>query len=206
MGQTIKNTASGLFPTYEAAEHAVDELQKAKVPNDDISIISNDPDHPAHSQAAKGAGVGAGTGAGAGALIGGGAGVLAGLGMLAIPGVGPVVAAGWLVATAVGAVAGAAAGGATGGLIGSLVGVGVKEEDAQVYAEGVRRGGTLVSVRAAADKQAEVQAILSRHAPIDIAARSRDYHDGGWISFDENAPPFTKAEITQERKRYSSTL
>jgi hypothetical protein len=45
--------------------------------------------------------------------------------MLAIPGVGSVVAAGWLVATAVGAVAGAAAGGATGGLIGSLTSAGV---------------------------------------------------------------------------------
>jgi hypothetical protein len=36
--------------------------------------------------------------------IGAGAGLLAGLGLMAIPGIGPVVAAGWLVATAAGAV------------------------------------------------------------------------------------------------------
>jgi hypothetical protein len=84
---------------------------------------------------------GAETGAGVGTAVGGAAGLLAGLGLLAIPGVGPVVAAGWLVATAVGAVAGAA----TGGLIGGLTGAGVSEDDAHVYAEGVRRGGSLVA-------------------------------------------------------------
>jgi hypothetical protein len=46
---------------------------------------------------------GAGKGAGIGAGLGGAAGLLAGLGLLAIPGLGPVVAAGWLAATAVGA-------------------------------------------------------------------------------------------------------
>src|SRR5207344_1400083 len=63
----------------------------------------------------------AGAGAGVGAAVGGTAGLLAGLGLMAIPGVGPVVAAGWLVATTVGAAAGAA----TGGLIGGLTGAGV---------------------------------------------------------------------------------
>ena len=38
--------------------------------------------------------------------FGAGVGVLAGLGMLAIPGLGPVVAAGWLASTAVGAAVG----------------------------------------------------------------------------------------------------
>jgi hypothetical protein len=46
--------------------------------------------------------------------------------MLAIPGIGPVVAAGWLAATAAGAVAGSA----TGGAIGALTQAGVSEEDA----------------------------------------------------------------------------
>jgi hypothetical protein len=54
---------------------------------------------------------GAGKGAGIGAGLGGAADLLAGLGLLAIPGLGPVVAAGWLTATAVGAAAGAATGG-----------------------------------------------------------------------------------------------
>jgi len=41
----------------------------------------------------------------------------------------------------------ALAGGATGGIIGALTQTGVSQEDAQVYAEGVRRGGSLVTVR-----------------------------------------------------------
>ena len=62
----------------------------------------------------------AATGAGIGAVVGGAGGLLTGLGIMAIPGVGPVVVAGWLAATAVGAVAGAVAGGAAGGIIGAL--------------------------------------------------------------------------------------
>ncbi len=58
--------------------------------------------------------------------------------MLAIPGLGPVVAAGWLASTAVGA----AVGGATGGLLGALKEAGHSDEEANVYAEGVRRGVT----------------------------------------------------------------
>ena len=77
--------------------------------------------------------------------MGGTAGLPAGLGLLAIPGLGPVVAAGWLAATAVGAAAGAA----TGGIVGALTEAGVSEEEAHSYAEGVRRGGTLVSARVA---------------------------------------------------------
>src|SRR5205085_5078419 len=127
-------------------------------PHSDISIVANNADSwysdkaPGKRIDRDGDGVddraeGAGTGAGIGAGIGGAAGLLAGLGLLAIPGVGPVVAAGWLVATAAGAATGAVVGGAAGGLVGSLTGAGVPENDAHFYAEGVRRGGTLVTAR-----------------------------------------------------------
>jgi hypothetical protein len=118
-----------------------------------------------------------------GALAGGGAGVLAGLGMLAIPGVGPVVAAGWLVALAAGAVGGAAAG----GLLGGLVGSGISKEHAEVYAEGVRCGGTLVSVRADEDDQARVEAILDRGA-VDPAVRRTEYTTAGWTGYNPDEP------------------
>ena len=68
-------------------------------------------------------------------------GLLTGLGLMAIPGVGPVVAAGWLVAT----LAGAAAGGVTGGAVGALTEAGISKDEADVYAEGLRRGGAVVS-------------------------------------------------------------
>jgi hypothetical protein len=90
-------------------------------------------------------------------VVGGGAGLLAGLGLLAIPGLGPVVAAGWLASTALGAVVG----GTAGGLIGALTAAGVSKEDAQVYAEGIRRGGTLVTARVPDADRPKCEAILN---------------------------------------------
>ena len=137
-------TISRLYDTYADAQAAVRGLEAAGVPYSDISIVANnsdswfstdkkvDRDSDGVDDRAEGAGKGAGIGAG----IGGTAGLLAGLGLLAIPGLGPVVAAGWLAATAVGAAAGAA----TGGIVGALTEAGISNEDAHVYAEGVRRG------------------------------------------------------------------
>src|SRR5215218_2932416 len=156
-GTTMKRTIAAMFDSYQDAAEAVRRLEGAGVPQSDISIVSNDPAHRTQDSTTGAttrtdtdddAGTGAGTGASLGGLLGGGAGLLAGLGMLAIPGLGPVVAAGWLASTLVGAGAGAAAGAASGGLLGALTGAGVDERDAHTYAEGVRRGGTLVTVRA----------------------------------------------------------
>lgn len=190
-----------LFDTYEHAAQAVAELESSGVPHSDISIVANnaegrfeDPSSRSDSSIVSSAadvehdaGTGAGTGATIGTVLGGGAGLLAGLGMLAIPGVGPVVAAGWLVATALGAGVGAA----SGGLLGSLVGAGVDEADAHVYAEGVRRGGTLVTARVNEAQRANVEAILSRYAGIDATTRGTEYRAGGWERFDETAPAYT---------------
>src|SRR6187401_3739093 len=144
-------TISRLYDNYSDAQQAVRALEEAGLPHSDISIVANnsdswfstdkkvDRDRDGVDARAEGAGKGAGIGAG----VGGAAGLLAGLGLLAIPGLGPVVAAGWLAATAVGAAAGAA----TGGIVGALTEAGVSDEDAQSYAEGVRRGGTLVTAR-----------------------------------------------------------
>ncbi len=181
---------SRLFDTYDHAEAAVRELEGCGVLHDHVSLVASNADdrHSIPATAAEsGAAEAAGTGASIGTVLGGGAGLLAGLGMLAIPGVGPVVAAGWLVATALGAGVGAA----SGGLIGSLVGAGVDEADAHVYAEGVRRGGTLVTVRADETQGSLVEQILARHMPVDPAARSEAYRAEGWSRFDESAPAYT---------------
>ena len=136
-------TISRVYDSYLHAVQVVSKLKAAGIPEADISLVANQHvssqyDNVAHSSAA-------GTGAGVGAAVGGGAGLLAGIGLLAIPGLGPVVAAGWLVATAVGAIGGAL----TGGLVGALVDAGVPEVDAHVYSESIRRGGTMVTVRTA---------------------------------------------------------
>ncbi|APO79337.1 hypothetical protein AM571_PC01606 (plasmid) [Rhizobium etli 8C-3] len=195
-------TVTGLFDDYFDARSAVDELESAGIPSDDISLISNN----GEKDKTSGAAVGAATGAGIGAALGGTGGLLAGLGLMAIPGVGPVVAAGWLVATAAGAAAGALAGGAAGGLIGALTSSGVSEEDAHLYAEGVRRGGTLVSARVDEGRVGEVEAILRRSSWVDPAERRRAYMEEGWTRFDDSLDPYSPEQIEQERNRYRASL
>lgn len=198
---------SGLFDNYDDALTAVNKLQALGVDRANISLVANNADdwygrRTGETHTDSHAGEGAATGAGIGAVVGGAGGLLAGLGLLAIPGIGPVVAAGWLAATGAGAVAGAAAGGAVGGLVGALTSEGVPEERAHVYAEGVRRGGTLVSARVPDDRASEAQAILDNEASVDLSARERLYREEGWSRFDPDAPVYTSEEVVRERSRY----
>lgn len=178
-----------LFDTYEHASAGVTAIEAMGVPHSAISLVANNMDERYTDQVGdgtNGAAPGAGTGASVGTVIGGGAGLLAGLGVLAIPGVGPVVAAGWLVATLVGSGVGAAGG----GLIGSLIGSGVSETDAHVHAEGVRRGGTLVTVRADAEMAPEIERTLDAHNAVNTTERGDLWRSEGWSRFDEVAPAY----------------
>jgi uncharacterized membrane protein len=170
------------YDNYKTASAVVESLEAAGVSQSDISVIGHD-ERAKGNNAAEGAGIGAG--------VGGAAGLLAGLGMIAIPGVGPVVAAGWLAATAAGAVAGAAAG----GLVGSFTSAGVGEEDAHYYAETVRRGGTVVSVKTPDEHAATVENIMDGATPIDRSARIAQYREEGWTRFDEKADPYQRPVV-----------
>ena len=198
----MTKTVTGLFDHYSDASSAVDQLKAAGISDTDISIVSNNSDgryKDSDDEVAEDAS----TGAGIGAAVGGVGGLLTGLGIMAIPGVGPVVAAGWLAATAVGAVTGAVVGGAAGGLVGALTDSGVDERDAHVYAEGVRRGGTLVTARVADARATEAEAILQRSNWVDLPVRRTAYEGQGWTSFDEKADPYSQAAIDSERARYA---
>jgi hypothetical protein len=194
-------TIAGLYDTYPDAAQSVRDIEAIGVPRDDLSIVANNIDDQYVVTEKSNAGSDAAAGAGVGAVLGGGIGALAGLGMLAIPGVGPVVAAGWLVATAVGAVAGAGAGGATGGIVGSLTSSGVTKEHAHIYAEGIRRGGTLVTARVAEERAVEVEQIMRSNHAVEPTSRERAYRDAGWKTFDATAKPYTPTELAEERQR-----
>jgi len=196
----MTKTATGLFDDYSDARAAVNALEARGIPSDDISIVSHNVDE--RQTGDTNAAEGAGTGAGIGAAVGGVGGLLTGLGLMAIPGVGPVVAAGWLAATAAGAAAGAVAGGAAGGIIGAMTESGVPEEHAHVYAEGVRRGGTLVTARVDDSLYPEAEAILRQSNWVDPVEHRAAYAEQGWTRFDETLDPYGPAEIEQERLRY----
>ena len=195
-------TITGLFDDHADARAAVTELEAAGVPSDDISIVSNNANNR-HDSDESNAAEGAGTGAGIGAVVGGAGGLLTGLGIMAIPGVGPVVAAGWLAATAAGAVAGAVAGGATGGIVGALTDNGVSEDDAHVYAEGVRRGGTIVTAKVDDVMAPEAEAVLKRSNWVDPTKRRTAYNEQGWQKFDDTLDPYDADQIEKERMRYN---
>jgi hypothetical protein len=162
-------TVSALFDTYDEVATAVDMLADMGIPSKDITVVAHG-GHPSSKIA---------TGAGLGAALGGVGGVLATLGAIAIPGPGLLLGIGWLAPILLGA----AAGGVAGGIIGALTGAGIPEPEAHVYAEGVRRGSTLVAARVDDGDAAEARAILRRCGAIDTNLRRTEYAAGGWDEF-----------------------
>jgi hypothetical protein len=173
-----------LYDHHTDAANAVQELQKAGVPEPDISVLSRDERVS-----------GAATGAEIGAAVGGLAGLLVGLGLVAIPGIGPVAAVGWLAATA----AGAAAGGWMGGALGFLSEAGISGEEAEAIAECLRRGGTLVTARVPEADRSRYMALIDRGA-VDVQVRVVAYRESGWKCYDRNAAAYTPDQIRRERE------
>src|SRR6476661_2715326 len=130
---------------------------------------------------------GAAAGAVTGGVVGGAAGLAASLMGLAIPGIGPIIAAGPIVATLRGAGVGAVAG----GLIGGLTDMGVSKSDAEFYAESVRRGGALVTVRADDTRADRAADIMRNHDAVDIEQRAEQWRERGWAGWNDKADPYT---------------
>ena len=190
----MTRTISRLYDSYGQAQRAVEALEQAGFSSSEVSLISRYRDDNTLADDASGTA----TGATAGAVVGGGTGLLAALGVIAIPGIGPLVAAGVLATTLVGA----AGGSVIGGLIGALTDYGVSEEDAHVYSEAVRRGSSLVTVRTDDDRAAKADAILNAHTPVDVAQRRQAYTKAGWSKYDPASKGYTADEIRKERERY----
>ena len=209
----MAKTVVGLFDTSAEAQSAVQELINSGFQRNDISLVANDAQGQYANYREVGAtgsstAEGAGAGAVGGGVLGGVLGLLVGVGALAIPGIGPVLAAGPLAAAlgAAGAstLVGAGIGAAAGGIIGALVGAGIPEEDAGFYAEGVRRGGTLVLVKASDDMAQRAYDVMRRYGAVDVDERSSSWRASGWNSFDSNAQPYTgKTDMDEKWERSS---
>lgn len=78
-----------------------------------------------------------------------------------------------------------------GGIAGALTTVGMTGEEAQLYAEGVRRGLTLVAVDTKGDKVRLTGRILRAHRAIDLE-RTDDIRVAAWQS---QAPPRVPADV-----------
>jgi len=210
----VAKTIVGSFDSFEEAQDVLRDLQQKGFSRDDISVIANDArgQYSQHDgtegqlpRDAPGTlsdtGAGSATGAAAGGVLGGAAGLVVGLMGLAIPGIGPIVAAGPIAA----ALAGAGVGAVAGGLIGGLTGVGVSEDDASYYAESVRRGGALVTVRADDSRADEAASAMRDRGAVDIERRVEQWKEQGWTRHDPSATPYSVDQLERERSNFSGS-
>jgi hypothetical protein len=185
---------------YESARADTSTTVRPGVARPDAALIDDGGGRVEPARVADDAS-GAATGAVTGGVVGGAAGLAASLMGLAIPGIGPIIAAGPIVATLTGAGVGAVAG----GLIGGLTDMGVSRPDAEYYAESVRRGGALVTVRADDARADRAADIMRAHGAIDIEGRAEQWRTRGWTGFDESAKPYTPEELDKDRDMYGAT-
>ena len=182
----MAKTVVGLFDDRAAAQNAVRELAAEGFRGDEVSLVSKKPDgkgveveyveedgREQIEDMAKGAGTGAAIGAGAALLLS--------LTALSIPGIGPVLAAGPLAAL----IAGAGVGAAAGGLASGLTRLGVEDDDANTYAEGLKRGGTLVTVNTDNERADLAVNLLRRLGAVEIDKRAAEWRESGWRGFAE---------------------
>lgn len=200
-------TLVALYHDFNDAQNAVDKLVSSGVDRSRISLVANNitGEYSSYVRSSDEDAVTASQGAAFGAASGGVIGALAGLGALAIPGVGPVIAAGPLIAALTGGAVGALAGAPTGGLVAGLVKTHhMDAEDAEVYAEGVRRGETLLSVQVEDSEVSRIRDILNKYNPTDVHGEATSWRKQGWSRFDETAKPYSSDEISTYRTSTNS--
>jgi hypothetical protein len=174
----MTKTVIGLISKPSEAEKAIDELLDSGFDRKRIGVVSSE----LLSEASA-----AMRGATSGMAIGGAAGLLLAAAAIAIPGIGPALVAGPAAALFASTMVGALAG----GLIGGLTTRGVPEDEAHFYAEGLRRGGTLITVNAENEERAaRAVEIMKRHGAVDIAERAAEWKKQGWSGrFEDREQP-----------------
>jgi len=85
-------------------------------------------------------------------------------------------------------------------LINALREGGIPAEDADYYAESLRRGSVLIAVMAEPDQVPEVRDLIEQHRPVDIAQRAAYFRATGYQGFDETMPPYTDDEAKADQE------
>ena len=201
----MAKTIVGLFDDYSDAQDAVSDLVSSGFSHDDISLVASNATQQfveseggtvEHSSVTGGVVKGGLEGA----VLGGLTGFAASVALFLIPGIGPVVGAGALAAT----LGGAGLGAVGGAVIGGLSRLGIPDEEAGYYAEGIRRGGTLVTIRAEENMADKAVSIIDSHNPVNIDERADYYKSTGYAGYDEKAPAYTPDQIRTERDTYAT--
>lgn len=149
----MTKTIAGFFRSRIEGETAYNKLLASGLTTDQVSFVAGDTRGHQTPKLGPIDSTGAESEMPQDVAIGSAIGLAAGLVLLVIPGVGPLLAAGPLAA----AMGGIAAGAGVGGIVGLLRDQGVSQEEAEFYEDGVRRGGSLVTVRGVSE-EGETQA------------------------------------------------
>lgn len=163
-------TVVGLFNTFAQAQTASAQIEAAGIQPDAASLVANN----THAES--------------------GAAVPEGMRALALPGIGMTLARGTL-AESLHSVGDGIFGG---DLFKALVKAGIPDEDAHLYAEGVRRGGSLLTVQADDAAVARVYEAMQQDGAVDIDAASAKWRQSGWNGFDSSAQPYRGEQIENE--------
>jgi uncharacterized protein (TIGR02271 family) len=207
----MAKTVVGLFDDRGVAHDVVRELISEGFARDRISVMQRQPEgtdidrgaveyveEDGREQVEDMA-----KGAGAGAAIGGTAALLLSLTAVAIPGIGLVLAAGPLAAL----LAGAGVGAAAGGLVSGLTRLGVEEDEADTYAEGLRRGGTLVSVVSPDHKADRAVSVMKHLGAVEIDKRAAEWRAEGWTGLRaETLRPHVNPDHAEGAERAAAPL
>lgn len=122
--------------------------------------------------------------------------VLDAMSLMCIDGVGPLAVGGTLPALI------AQTGTSGNDLVMALVTSGHNRTSADILAEAVHRGATLVSVVIDEGRIGGVSAILEENGGVAPEERGSAYRSEGWTHYDAKVPPFTTEQVYQERMRY----
>ena len=188
-----ENTVVALFDEFEDAKGSLSDLVQAGIPRERIALLANGASshHPSvlsnpayaredmekpESDATSGLGLGVVIGAGIVGFLG----YLIGGGVITVPVLTALVAGQTWIAVAAGVVIGAIAG----GTVGWLTDRGVSDEDANLYAAGIKHGGTLVTVHVPEDFMDRANVIFKARGAVDIETRDAAWRAEGWVSFD----------------------
>lgn len=162
------NTMVGLFDGMEQAEQFIRDLVGASISRDAISVVA--PTHANRSETNE--------------SLDGALGLMDNVQVHTVLGVGNVVAAGPLASALDNSVSAT-----TRGLLAGLQDMGVPEHQAHAFAEGVRRGSSLVAVQAENLPVAMVQDFLASNQAVDMDSRGASWREQGWERFDPHAAP-----------------
>jgi uncharacterized membrane protein len=192
MSPVTSNTVVGVFNDADQARSAVTELRQAGFPQDSISMVIRSDGSDRQGEPTPDVIEDAEIGAAAGGI----GGALFAFAAVAVPGLGPIMAIGPIL----GALGGASLGAVTGGLVGALTNLGVPEAKARDYAESVRRGDAIVTVRTDPAGVERALRIMNECGALDMGARAAGWREGGLVGHNPGVEPLSEEELRRERE------